>query len=199
MATVIPTILTNAKLILMNETRSITLNLNAATYEALIAEAKAVGTSEAELVERALQLLLRDKKQNLLVTIESVVNEQLEGFERDMTDRFYTLMEQHISQAEFQQLKANLASQSAAIAQLINRELVPSQDNPTEPLSTLEQEITPSTKQLEIGDLVQVRDVDSPYFMEKLKIIKVGIIRASVATNSGEQSFLKRDLRFVSS
>lgn len=50
---------------------------------------------------------------------------------------------------------------------------------------------------LQIGDLVQVRDQSSPHFLEKLTIIKVGMLMATVQTNVGEQSFLKRDLRFI--
>jgi hypothetical protein len=50
---------------------------------------------------------------------------------------------------------------------------------------------------LQLGDLVQIRDQSSPHFLEKLTIIKVGMLMATVQTNPGEQSFLKRDLRFI--
>lgn len=50
---------------------------------------------------------------------------------------------------------------------------------------------------LKVGDLVQVRESGSPYYLEKLSLIRVGIIRAYVATREGERSFLKRDLRLV--
>ncbi|MFN3361406.1 MAG: hypothetical protein ACK421_08285 [Pseudanabaenaceae cyanobacterium] len=50
---------------------------------------------------------------------------------------------------------------------------------------------------LQVGDIVQIREAGSPYYLEKLPITKVGIIRAYVATREGERSFLKRDLRLV--
>jgi hypothetical protein len=50
--------------------------------------------------------------------------------------------------------------------------------------------------QLQIGDLVQIRDPDSDYFNQVMPIIKVGMIRVMVQTPSGDASFLKRDLRF---
>ncbi len=50
--------------------------------------------------------------------------------------------------------------------------------------------------QLQIGDLVQIKDTDSNYFNQVMQISKVGMIRATVITPTGEESFLKRDLRF---
>jgi len=52
---------------------------------------------------------------------------------------------------------------------------------------------------LQIGDVVQVRESGSPYYLERLTITKVGIIRAYVETREGERSFLKRDLRLIES
>ncbi|AFY70813.1 hypothetical protein Pse7367_2555 [Thalassoporum mexicanum PCC 7367] len=57
----------------------------------------------------------------------------------------------------------------------------------------------PSVRKLEIGDLVQVRDQQSPYYLQILPITKVGLIRASVTGELGESSILKRDLRYVRS
>jgi len=54
-----------------------------------------------------------------------------------------------------------------------------------------------TVRALQIGDLVQIRDQSSPYFLEKQPITKVGMLMASVQTSDGEQSFLKRDLRFI--
>lgn len=120
-----------------------------------------------------------------------MISARLENFEHSIDDRFSFLIEQHISKSEFQQLKAELAR----LQTLISHDPV----NPArfEVIASPTAEIAPSLRQLEVGDFVQIRDVDSPYFMEKLQIVKVGIVRASVATHSGEQSFLKRELRFV--
>jgi hypothetical protein len=59
--------------------------------------------------------------------------------------------------------------------------------------------LMPSVRQLVVGDLVQVRDQQSPYYMQILMITKVGLIRASVSGDVGEISMLKRDLRYVRS
>ena len=176
----------------MSEIRSITLNLKAAVYDALIVAAKASGSDESDLVEEALQLLFdRTANQSLLATVEGLISARLENFEHSIDERFSSSIEQHISKSEFQQLKAELAR----LQILIDRDPV----NPAqlEVIAPPIAEIAPSIRQLEVGDFVQIRDVDSPYFMEKLQIVKVGIVRASVATHSGEQSFLKRELRFV--
>jgi len=55
----------------------------------------------------------------------------------------------------------------------------------------------PRLHPLAIGDTVQIRDSSSPYFQAIVPITAVGIIRATVRTEQGEQSFLKRDLRYV--
>lgn len=59
--------------------------------------------------------------------------------------------------------------------------------------------VSPTIRALQVGDIVQIRDQSSPHFLEKLPIIKVGMLMASVQTTTGEQSFLKRDLRFLTS
>jgi hypothetical protein len=71
--------------------------------------------------------------------------------------------------------------------------------NPKSESILLKPELPLTIRPLQIGDLVQVRDRSSPHFLEKLHITKVGMLRATVVTSSGEQSFLKRDLRFIES
>ena len=50
---------------------------------------------------------------------------------------------------------------------------------------------------LQVGDVMQIRESGSPYYLEKLTVTRVGMIRAYVKTREGERSFLKRDLRLV--
>jgi hypothetical protein len=50
---------------------------------------------------------------------------------------------------------------------------------------------------LQIGDRVLVLESDSPYYMAKLLVISTSLIRATVQTDTGEKTFLKRDLRFI--
>ena len=149
----------------MTETRSIKLNLKFKVYNALIAAAKASGSDESELVEEALQLLFdRTANQSLLATVEGLISARLENFEHSIDERFSSSIEQHISKSEFQQLKAELAR----IQTMIDRDPV----NPAqlEVIASPTAEIAPSIRQLEIGDFVQIRDVDSPYLWKNYRL-----------------------------
>jgi hypothetical protein len=55
----------------------------------------------------------------------------------------------------------------------------------------------PTIRPLQVGDRVLVLEPDSPYYMAKLLVIRTSLIRATVDTDTGEKTFLKRDLRFV--
>ncbi|MFN6069115.1 MAG: hypothetical protein ACK45T_18530, partial [Pseudanabaena sp.] len=55
----------------------------------------------------------------------------------------------------------------------------------------------PTIRPLQVGDRVLILEPDSPYYMAKLSVIKTSLIRATVETDTGEKTFLKRDLRFV--
>jgi hypothetical protein len=70
---------------------------------------------------------------------------------------------------------------------------------PSEPLPKQIKQIAPTIRQIQVGDLVQIRDQNSPHYLEILTVTKVGMLMAHVATTDGEQNFLKRDLRFVKS
>jgi hypothetical protein len=61
-----------------------------------------------------------------------------------------------------------------------------------------EEEIPPSIRPLQIGDTVQIRDPDSPFYLQKAVIVSTSLIRATVDTGMGKHTFLKRDIRFVS-
>jgi len=60
------------------------------------------------------------------------------------------------------------------------------------------EEIPPSIRPLQIGDTVQIRDPDSPFYLQKAVIVSTSLIRATVDTGMGKHTFLKRDIRFVS-
>jgi hypothetical protein len=57
----------------------------------------------------------------------------------------------------------------------------------------------PTIRPLQIGDRVLILEPDSAYYMAKLLVVRTSLIRATVATETGEMTFLKRDLRFVES
>jgi hypothetical protein len=71
------------------------------------------------------------------------------------------------------------------------------QNNPEPELAHQKIMPIPTIRPLQIGDRVLVLEPDSPYYMAKLLIIKTSLIRATVDTDTGEKTFLKRDLRFI--
>jgi hypothetical protein len=46
---------------------------------------------------------------------------------------------------------------------------------------------------------VQIRDPDSPFYLQKAVVVSTSLIRATVDTGMGKHTFLKRDIRFVAS
>ena len=57
----------------------------------------------------------------------------------------------------------------------------------------------PTIRPLQVGDRVLILEPDSPYYMAKLLVVRTSLIRATVETETGEKTFLKRDLRFIES
>lgn len=60
-------------------------------------------------------------------------------------------------------------------------------------------EIPPSIRPLQVGDLVQIRDRDSPFYLQTATIVSTTLIRATVDIGSAKHNFLKRDLRYIAS
>lgn len=92
-------------------------------------------------------------------------------------------------------LGTDATSLQAMVEQLVSAQIA--QKLQASSASPVPKTTAPTIRALQIGDIVQIRDQSSPHFLEKLPIIKVGMLMASVQTASGEQSFLKRDLRFL--
>ncbi len=83
--------------------------------------------------------------------------------------------------------------------QAIKQELQEYLQQITQPSKRQEpEEIPPSIRPLQIGDTVQIRDPDSPFYLQKAVIVSTSLIRATVDTGMGKHTFLKRDIRFVS-
>ncbi len=61
------------------------------------------------------------------------------------------------------------------------------------------EDIPPTIRPLQVGDIVQIRDPDSPFYLQKAVVVSTSLIRATVDTGRGKHTFLKRDIRFVSS
>jgi hypothetical protein len=100
-------------------------------------------------------------------------------------------LESRLTQLIHQTINAQLDFRLGEIAQAST----PPESEP----AILEKEVHAKIHQLQIGDSVQIRDADSNYFNQVVQIIQVGMIRATVQTPTGAESYLKRDLRFQKS
>jgi hypothetical protein len=202
-------------------TKSLQIELTTEIYEALMTWTQLSGSSASELVQQSLCSYLSSGKntQSQIAPdwIEALLAERLAELESRIMQSVQSQTQG--MQSLLQSLQANMRSHSEAITSIqahlktdLAAPLAPMVESMVEPVvepaiadtygqAKAESETTsPSQiRQLQIGDLVQVRDPDSPHYMERVRISAVGIIRATVKTDSGEHTFLKRDLRFVSS
>lgn len=158
------------------------VEIAAELHDLLVDKAIQLSITEAELVEQGLQLLF-----GAVSLLQPSLKTQLKAeLIADLKLELNTQIEQQLAHA------LRLGSPA------LDAELQIKSSTATDTSENIN-EISPSVRQLCVGDRVQIRDPDSPYYMEKLQIVKVGMIRADVATDHGEQSFLKRYLRFVPS
>ena len=141
-------------------------------YGAIAAKAQDLGCTETEIVTQAIKLMLGTDESSLSRILDQLIDQKLD-----------------------QKLGAKLKDLEQDLEKKLAQKLG---DRPqsTKSTSTPPKPDIP-IRPLQIGDLVQVRDQSSPHFLEKLTIVKVGMLMATVETSLGEQSFLKRDLRFI--
>jgi hypothetical protein len=148
-----------------------------------MAKQQSFGGDISELVQQALRLYLgletkehtKDKVEDLRSPVEQMLDIRLSELESRIMERVYREIESRIAGIKVETTDSNIS------------------------LADTLTQTPPPIRQLQIGDIVQIRDPDSPHYMEKLRITELGIIRATVSTDFGNQTFLKRDLRFVSS
>lgn len=166
--------------------KSLQVELSAEVYDALMAKQQLSGCDVSELVQQGLCLYLgleiletkdhtSDQAKDLRSPLEQMLESRLAELESRIMERVYIEIESRLAG-----IKVGTTSSNILLA-----------DTPTQ--------TPPPIRQLQIGDIVQIRDPDSPHYMEHLRISELGIIRATVSTDFGNQTFLKRDLRFVSS
>jgi hypothetical protein len=192
--------------------KSLQIELSTEVYDALIAKVQLSGCSASELVQQGLcfylgletsnpdpvesgwsELEIR-MMQHLKIQIEAEIKMAIAAQINEMQKVVRDIQTDAIAQAAaIARIEAGLA-QSHGIRtteqQLISGAALAEKPEATSP---------PEIRQLQIGDIVQIRDPDSPHYMEHLCVSALGIIRATVTTEMGEQTFLKRDLRFVRS
>lgn len=147
-------------------------------YKALQAKVSATGKTETELVVHGLQYVLEEmpqhnEEEDRFLALELHLERKLKEYvERLIEDRVLSFKSSKLSEYSH---KDNLIKESDA-----NRAM---------PIPTI--------RPLQVGDRVLILEPDSPYYMAKLSVIKTSLIRATVETDTGEKTFLKRDLRFV--
>ncbi|PZV16526.1 MAG: hypothetical protein DCF20_08450 [Pseudanabaena sp.] len=148
----------------------LTISLSSELYAALREQVKITGKTETELVVQGLQEVL------------------------DRTDV------QKTEKDRFAILEANLEKKlKQYIDSLINdRQSNLAENLEAANLKSFERVLPiPTIRALQVGDRVLILEPDSSYYMSKLTVIRTSLIRATVDTDTGEKTFLKRDLRFV--
>ncbi|MFM7887060.1 MAG: hypothetical protein ACKPCM_10300 [Pseudanabaena sp.] len=148
-------------------------------YRALLSKVSTTGKTEAELVIQGLQQIISDNTQ------------QNEG-----EDRFLALelnLERKLKQYVESLIKDRFSSSKSSSSEYLPK-YTPSDDSDGKISMPI-----PTIRPLQVGDRVLILEPDSPYYMAKLCVVRTSLIRATVETDKGEKTFLKRDLRFVES
>jgi len=158
----------------------LTVELSSQLYAALLEKVKITGKTETELVVQGLQQVLNEtcaqkaEEEERFIALEAALEAKLKEYVE-------TLIKERVSELGTQLPKNNLDS---------NLE--------TSDRKSFERDLPlPTIRSLQVGDRVLILEPESPYYMAKLIVIKTSLIRATVETDTGEQTFLKRDLRFV--
>lgn len=164
-------------------THSLTIDLPEATYAALQEKIKTTGKTETELILQGLQWVLDEEylaKTSEIQAEKDRFTVLANELEQKLKQYVESIVKERISELPMQSPERNLKSNLITSEPTYERVL---------PIPTI--------RALQVGDRVLVLDSDSPYYMAKLLVIKTSLIRATVETDAGEKTFLKRDLRFV--
>jgi len=166
----------------------LTVEIPPEIYTKLLEIVKSTGKTESELVIQGLQQVLdkfdrfdlKKDDQARFVDLEISLEKKLKQYvENLISDR----LNDHFASTEFAERsrKSHLAADRASEEKIKNNMPIP------------------TIRPLQIGDRVMILEPDSAYYMAKLLVVRTSLIRATVATETGEMTFLKRDLRFVES
>jgi len=153
----------------------LTIELESWMYAAIGSKAKDLGCSESEVIQQSIKLMLGTDESSLSRILDRLLEDKLEAKIEEMLVKKLKDFDQKLEKKTGDRPKSKPESIS------------------------IKPELSTTIRALQIGDRVQIRDQSSPHFLEKLTIVKVGMLMAVVQTTSGEQSFLKRDLRFIHS
>ena len=168
---------------------SLTIELSNQLYKLLREKVKTTGKTEAELAIASLQQFLgeveqQDVEKDRFAALEAVLESNLE---KKLKQYVESLVKDRLSELVNKSPDSNLEKSNLETSTL-----------ETGDLKSFERVLPiPTIRPLQIGDRVLVLEPDSPYYMAKLLVVKTSLIRATVQTDTGEKTFLKRDLRFV--
>ena len=149
----------------------ISVQLSSELYETLREQVKITGQTETELVIKGLQHVLEQTDH------QKAEKDRFEILEATLEARLKRYVDSLIKDRQGNNVIANPETSDR---KLFERVL---------PIPTI--------RPLQVGDRVLILESDSPYYMAKLLVIRTSLIRATVDTDTGEKTFLKRDLRFV--
>jgi hypothetical protein len=166
----------------------LTVELSSELYAALQNKAQVTGQTESELVIQGLQQILDLPDSSPIPQPKS----------QDAEQERFALLEIAL-EARLKEYVEKLISDRLPLASppLIEEASNSPLDIDSRNIDTKSPMPMPTIRPLQVGDRVLVLEPDSPYYMAKLLVIKTSLIRATVETETGEKTFLKRDLRFV--
>ncbi|WP_055075344.1 hypothetical protein [Pseudanabaena sp. 'Roaring Creek'] len=158
----------------------LTIELSSEIYATLLAKVENTGKTESELVIQGLQHILNeDSEEERFSALEIALEQKLRQYvEKLLEDRI---------------------SSTATVERSTKDDRHTNLDADRNPQNQQSSMPIPTIRPLQIGDRVLILEPDSPYYMAKLLVTKTSLIRATVETDTGEKTFLKRDLRFVES
>jgi len=166
----------------------LTVEIPPEIYTKLLEIVKSTGKSESELVIQGLQQFLDkfdpfDLKKDLKKDDHDRFVDLEISLEKKLKQYVENLINDRLGSTEFSEgsRKSHLAPDRADEEKIKNNMPIP------------------TIRPLQIGDRVLILEPDSAYYMAKLLVVRTSLIRATVATETGEMTFLKRDLRFVES
>ncbi|MEA5488006.1 MULTISPECIES: hypothetical protein [Pseudanabaena] len=160
---------------------AITIHLSSELYESLVEKTKITGKTESELVIQGLHYILGNRLGSTFVQQEEL--ERFSALEATLEQKLKQYVEHLIKDRVSSSELVETSSQGS-----LNHDLDYKRNMPI-----------PTIRPLQVGDRVLILEPDSPYYMAKLLVIRTSLIRATVDTETGEKTFLKRDLRFVES
>jgi hypothetical protein len=153
----------------------VTVQLSSELYTALLEQVKITGQTETELVIKGLQHVLNQTAHH------KAEKDRFEILEANLEATLEKKLKQYVDSLVKDRQNNNVIANPETSDRKSFERVLP----------------IPTIRPLQVGDRVLILEPDSAYYMAKLLVIRTSLIRATVDTDTGEKTFLKRDLRFV--